>query len=104
MALRLATAYKTAMNEKTFYIASAVVAVVLIAVSLVWPQGQGKPSPAPFGHAVIQPDYYRMVRERDQRKATEAAQKSADAKRDAEHQAEADAASSSLSAAEAARR
>lgn len=103
VALPHVTAYKTSMKEKTFYIASAVIAVLLIAVSLVWPQGEGKRSPAPFGHPVTQPDYYRMVRERDQRKATEAAQKAADAKRDAALKAAADQASSSSSAAQAAR-
>jgi hypothetical protein len=30
--------------------AAAVIAAGLIALALVWPQGQGAPSPAPFGH------------------------------------------------------
>lgn len=66
-----------------FYLISAGVAVLIIALSLVWPQGEGKPSLPPFGHAVIQPDYYRMVRERDARHARELQQKAADEKRDA---------------------
>lgn len=65
------------MSDKIFYPVAALIAVVLIAVSLVWPQGMGLPSPKPFGHAVIQPDYFRMVRERDARKVREAAEKAA---------------------------
>ena len=30
--------------------AAAVIAAALIALALVWPQGQGARSPAPFGH------------------------------------------------------
>jgi hypothetical protein len=33
----------------------ALAAVALIALSLVWPQGQGRPSPAPFGHPLARP-------------------------------------------------
>jgi hypothetical protein len=65
------------MSDKIFYPLAAVVAIALIALSLVWPQGLGRISPKPFGHAVIEPDYYRMVRERDARKAQEAATKAA---------------------------
>ncbi|HEY2483377.1 MAG TPA: hypothetical protein VGI30_14450 [Caulobacteraceae bacterium] len=28
----------------------ALAAVAIIALALVWPQGSGRPSPAPFGH------------------------------------------------------
>jgi hypothetical protein len=86
------------MNDRAFYIASAVVAVLIIAFSLVWPQGLGKPSPAPFGHAVVLPDYYRMVRERDERRTREAQQKAADAQRSAALRASADSASAAASA------
>ncbi len=86
------------MNDRAFYIASAVAAVLIIAFSLVWPQGEGKRSPGPFGHAVTQPDYYRMVRERTERQAREAQDKAAQQKRDAALHAAADSASSSMSA------
>ena len=86
------------MNDRAFYIASAVVAVLIIAFSLVWPQGEGRPSPAPLGHAVTQPDYYRMVRERGERQVRETQQKAADAQRDAALHAAAASASSSVSA------
>ena len=55
------------MNEKIFYPAVTLIALLLIAISLVWPQGQGAVSPKPFGHALEWPDYYRMVRDRDAR-------------------------------------
>ena len=92
------------MNERLFYIASAAVAVLIIALSLVWPQGEGRPSLAPFGHAKTEPDYYRMVRERTARQAKEAQDKAAQQQRDEELHAEADAASASAAAQRAADR
>jgi hypothetical protein len=35
--------------------ALALIAVGLVALALVWPQGQGARSPAPFGHAMAAP-------------------------------------------------
>jgi hypothetical protein len=32
----------------------ALAAVAIVALALVWPQGTGRPSPAPFGHPAIQ--------------------------------------------------
>jgi len=87
------------MNDRAFYIASAVAAVLIIAFSVVWPQGEGKRSPGPFGHAITEPDYYRMVRERDARRVKEAQQKADQAQRDAVLHAEASSASASASAA-----
>jgi len=86
------------MNDRAFYIASAVVAVLIIAFSMVWPQGEGSRSPGPFGHPVTQPDYYRMVRERSERQAREAQQKATEEQRDAARRAEASSVSSSLTA------
>jgi hypothetical protein len=45
------------MSDSFALSAIAVVAVGLIALALVWPQGQGAPSPAPFGHplAALEP-------------------------------------------------
>eukprot|EP01042_Synura_sphagnicola_P018691 gene18691-23627_t len=65
----------TGMNNKIFYLVSAGIAVALIALSFVWPQGLGAPSPKPFGHAIELPDYFRMLRERDARQKHEAADK-----------------------------
>ncbi|MDI7773853.1 hypothetical protein [Asticcacaulis sp. EMRT-3] len=71
------------MDSKIFFPAAGLIALLLIAFSLVWPQGIGARSPAPFGHAIEMPDYYRMVRERDARQRQEAIQKAQDAKADA---------------------
>jgi len=56
------------LDDKIFYPAAAALALLLIALSLVWPQGLGQRSPAPFGHAVQLPDYFRMVHDRQLRK------------------------------------
>ena len=63
------------MNEKIFYPVVALFTVLLIALSLVWPQGQGSVSPKPFGHAIEWPDYYRMVKDRDARHKRQLAEK-----------------------------
>ncbi len=61
------------LGDKVFYPLAAVLAGLLIAFSTIWPQGIGSVSPAPFGHAIVLPDYYRMARERDARHVKEAA-------------------------------
>jgi hypothetical protein len=38
------------MRDRIFLPLLALVALALIALALVWPQGQGAPSPPPFGH------------------------------------------------------
>lgn len=38
------------MSDRLFYPLAAVVAIGLIALATVWPQGQGARSPKPFGH------------------------------------------------------
>ncbi|ESQ86329.1 hypothetical protein AEAC466_03775 [Asticcacaulis sp. AC466] len=80
------------MNAKIFYPAAALIAILMIALSFVWPQGQGQRSPAPFGHAIEKPDYFRMVRERDARLKKQAEDKA----RDAQEAANASAAAASL--------
>jgi hypothetical protein len=37
------------MPDRVFFLAIAVLAAATIALALVWPQGLGAPSPAPFG-------------------------------------------------------
>lgn len=59
------------MSDRLFYPLAALVAVAMIALGLMWPQGFGARSPAPFGHAVEVPDY--VVAER--KKAAEEAAK-----------------------------
>ena len=38
------------MSDRLFFPLVALIALALILVSLVWPQGLGAPSPAPVGH------------------------------------------------------
>lgn len=85
---------KAVMNAKIFYPAAALIALLLIGLSFVWPQGQGARSPAPFGHAIEKPDYFRMVKERDARQKKKAED-------EARRQAEADDASAAAAEASA---
>jgi F0F1-type ATP synthase membrane subunit b/b' len=89
------------MNPKIFYPAAALIALLMIALSFVWPQGQGTRSPAPFGHAIEKPDYYRMVKERDARRQKQAAERAQREKLEAVHQAAQEQASASVFASDA---
>jgi hypothetical protein len=40
------------MPDRLFFPLVAGIALALIALALLWPQGQGARSPAPFGHPV----------------------------------------------------
>jgi len=53
------------LSDRWFFGGLAVIAAAIIALSLVWPQGYGARSPAPFGHPVVVPDYVKI----DARKA-----------------------------------
>jgi hypothetical protein len=39
------------MRDRFFFPLIALLALAMIALAMVWPQGLGEPSPAPFGHA-----------------------------------------------------
>jgi hypothetical protein len=39
------------MSDRVFFPLLALIAAAMIALSMVWPQGLGSRSPAPFGHA-----------------------------------------------------
>lgn len=41
------------MNDATFFGLAATAAIALIALALVFPQGEGARSPKPFGHATV---------------------------------------------------
>ena len=43
------------MSDRVFFSLCATIAVALIALALVWPQGQGARSPGPFGEPLAQP-------------------------------------------------
>lgn len=63
------------MFNKIFYIAAALAAVAMISLALVWPQGIGARSPAPFGHEIKLPDLYRMQAEKEERRKRQEAEK-----------------------------
>jgi hypothetical protein len=62
------------MPDKLFYPVMAAVALIMIALSLVWPQGIGSRSPAPFGKEIELPDVVRMERDRATREANKQAE------------------------------
>ena len=42
------------MRDRVFFPLMALIAGAMIALALVWPQGMGAPSPAPFGNEAAQ--------------------------------------------------
>lgn len=75
------------MNDKLFYPLVFVGIIVLVALALVWPQGEGARSPAPFGHDIIQPDRIRAEKEKAARKAKKLADEAHKAALKADNQA-----------------
>ena len=43
------------MDDRLFFPLLALLVAAMIALALVWPQGQGAPSPPPFGQPVAPP-------------------------------------------------
>jgi hypothetical protein len=43
------------MSDRVFFSGMAALAAALVALALVWPQGQGARSPRPFGEPLAQP-------------------------------------------------
>ena len=41
------------MSDRIFFSFTALAAVLMIALAIVWPQGLGKRSPSPFGHIPV---------------------------------------------------
>lgn len=41
--------------DRLFYPLAALVVAALVGLALVWPQGQGAPSPGPFNHPAALP-------------------------------------------------
>jgi hypothetical protein len=50
------------MSDRLFFSAAAAAAVLMVALALVWPQGQGARSPGPFGHEPELPGYVLLER------------------------------------------
>ena len=42
------------MRDRIFFPLAAAITAAMIALAVVWPQGQGMPSPPPFGHEIAQ--------------------------------------------------
>lgn len=55
---------------RNIFIISLCVSIILamVALALVWPQGEGARSPAPFGHPIILPDRFRAEKEAELRR------------------------------------
>ena len=43
------------MSDRLYFSLMGLAAAAMIALALVWPQGMGARSPAPFGHPVVRP-------------------------------------------------
>ena len=54
MAERVRRCYmQSGMNDRLFFAGLSLAAIAMIAFALVWPQGLGARSPAPFGHEPV---------------------------------------------------
>ena len=45
--------YESAMSDGVFFVLAGLAAAAMIALAMVWPQGLGTRSPAPFGTPVV---------------------------------------------------
>jgi hypothetical protein len=43
------------MSDRIFYPLAALIALAMIGLALIWPQGTGLRSPGPFGHPLAAP-------------------------------------------------
>jgi hypothetical protein len=59
------------LSDRVFYPGCAGLAVLMVALALVWPQGEGARSPAPFGHAATIPTWVDAKKRRDETRARE---------------------------------
>lgn len=57
------------LSDRVFYPACATLAVLIIALALVWPQGEGDRSPWPFGHTPTVPSWVVAKKRREEMKA-----------------------------------
>jgi hypothetical protein len=57
------------LSDRVFFGASAGLVALMIALALVWPQGEGARSPGPFGHQVVIPSYVEAKKRRDEARA-----------------------------------
>jgi hypothetical protein len=57
------------LSDRVFYPACAALAVLMVALALVWPQGEGARSPWPFGHTATMPSWVAAQKRRDEMRA-----------------------------------
>lgn len=57
------------LSDRAFFGAAAALAALMIALALVWPQGDGARSPWPFGHQVTVPSYVAAKKRKDEARA-----------------------------------
>lgn len=58
----------TRLSDRWFFGGLAAIALAMIALAAVWPQGIGQRSPPPFGHAVVIPDYVKIDEKKAERR------------------------------------
>ncbi len=54
------------LSDRVFFGACAGLAALVVALALIWPQGEGARSPWPFGHTVVIPSYVAAKKKRDE--------------------------------------
>jgi hypothetical protein len=57
------------MSDRVFYSGAALLALLVVGLALVWPQGEGRRSPGPFGRAEITPSYVAAEKRKAETKA-----------------------------------
>jgi hypothetical protein len=59
------------MSDRVFFTSAALLAVFMVGLALVWPQGEGARSPGPFGRAEVTPAYVAAQKRKSEAKARE---------------------------------
>jgi hypothetical protein len=59
------------LSDRVFYPACATLLVLMVALALVWPQGEGAVSPWPFGHTATIPSWVAAKKHREEMRARE---------------------------------
>jgi hypothetical protein len=57
------------LSDRVFYPACGALAVLIVALALVWPQGEGARSPWPLGHMATTPSWVAAKKRRDEMRA-----------------------------------
>ena len=62
------------LSDRVFFPVCGALAVLMVALALVWPQGEGARSPWPFGHTATIPSWVAAKKRRDDMKARQHSQ------------------------------